>query len=261
MGMKIPYYHVDAFTTEVFSGNPAGVCLLEKWLPDEILQKIAAENRHSDTAFTVAQKDFFELRWFTPKLEVDLCGHATLAAAFVIFEFLGYTQPSIRFRSQSGFLEVERGTDFLYLNFPARPPQSCPASELLVRGLGLEPIEVLQSRDLLAVYRTQKDILKIVPDFQILSQLDCMGIIITAPGEKVDFVSRFFAPNVGVPEDPVTGSAHCSLIPYWAEKFDKNLMTALQLSERGGKIFCEYLGDRVKIGGKAALYMKGEIEI
>ncbi|MEW6536908.1 MAG: PhzF family phenazine biosynthesis protein [Candidatus Auribacterota bacterium] len=259
--MKIPYYHIDAFTGKTFSGNPAGVCLLDDWLPDGVLQGIAAENNLSETAFVVAKGDHFELRWFTPKVEVDLCGHATLAAAFVIFKYLGYTGSSIRFQSKSGLLTVERDKELIILDFPARPPVPCPTPQLLVQGLGCRPIEVRRSRDYFAVFSAQEDIPEIKPDMLILSQLDCLGIIATAPGNAVDFVSRFFAPGAGIPEDPVTGSAHCSLIPYWSERLGKQKMTALQLSTRGGELFCEYAGDRVKIGGKAVVYLKGEIEI
>ncbi len=259
--MRIPYYHVDAFTDKRFSGNPAGVCILNGWLPDEVLQGIAMENSLSETAFVLARDDCFELRWFSPKLEIDLCGHATLAAAFVIFECLGRVEPSVQFRSKSGPLIVKRDGELLILDFPSRPPVPCPTPELLTRALGREPVEVRRSRDYFAVFDSQKDILEAEPDMLMLSQLECLGVIVTAPGDKADFVSRFFAPRVGIPEDPVTGSAHCSLIPYWSERLGKKKMRALQLSTRGGELSCEDRGDRVGIGGKAVIYMKGEIEI
>ena len=259
--MRIPYYHVDAFTGNLFSGNPAGVCILNEWVPDEVLQGIATENSLSETAFALARDDHYELRWFTPKLEIDLCGHATLAAACVIFRCLGYVGPSVQFRSKSGPLTVERDGERLILGFPSRPPMPCPTPELLIRALGRVPAEIRRSRDYFAIFICQKDILEMEPDMSLLGQLDCLGIIVTAPGDKADFVSRFFAPRAGIPEDPVTGSAHCSLIPYWAERLGKKKMTALQLSARGGELFCEDRGDRVGIGGKAVIYMKGEIEL
>jgi PhzF family phenazine biosynthesis protein len=259
--MKIPYYHIDAFTSRRFAGNPAGVCILEAWPPDEVMQKIAFENNLSETAFVIARKDHFDLRWFTPALEVDLCGHATLAAGFVLFEHLGYAGSVVRFESKSGLLTVERDGDRLALDFPARPPEPCPAPEALARGLGRVPVEVRRARDYFAVFAAQEDVAALKPDQQALSELDCLGIIVTAPGESVDFVSRFFAPRAGIPEDPVTGSAHCSLIPYWAARLGKKQLTALQLSARGGELFCRDAGERVKIGGRAVTYMRGEIEV
>jgi PhzF family phenazine biosynthesis protein len=259
--VRIPYYHVDAFTSRQFAGNPAGVCPLQGWLPDETLQKIAFENNLSETAFFVARGDGFDLRWFTPAIEVDLCGHATLAAAFVIFKYLDYAGSAVRFQSKSGLLTVERQGERLVLDFPARSPIPCPAPEALVRGLGQTPVEVRRARDYLAVLATQDDVAALKPDVDWLSQLDCLGIIVTAPGIGVDFVSRFFAPRAGIPEDPVTGSAHCSLIPYWSERLKKTQLAALQLSARGGELFCEHAGERVKIGGHAVTYLSGEIEL
>lgn len=259
--MKIPYYHVDAFTSSRFAGNPAGVCPLKEWLPDEILQKIAMENNLSETAFTVAGQDHFELRWFTPATEVDLCGHATLVTAFVIVNYLEHPAKTVRFHSKSGWLAVEWDGEMLVLDFPARPPERCPASEALSQGLGRQPVEVWRSRDYLAVFSTPGEVLELKPDFQQLGQLDSLGIIATAPGDGVDFVSRFFAPQVGIPEDPVTGSAHCTLVPYWSQRLAKKKLTARQISARGGELFCEDAGERVKIGGKAVTYLTGEIEI
>jgi PhzF family phenazine biosynthesis protein len=259
--MKIPYYHIDAFASARFSGNPAGVCVLQEWLPDEVLQKIAFENNLSETAFVVAKQDLFELRWFTPVREVSLCGHATLATAFVIFEYRRYAEPIIHFQSKSGVLTVERDGAVLVLDFPARQTEPCDTPEALVQGLGKTPLEVRRAKSYMAIFASPEDIASIKPDMQWLGQLDCSGIIVTAPGDQVDFVSRFFAPRLGIPEDPVTGSSHCSLIPYWAERLSKKKLTARQLSARGGELFCEHAGERVKIGGRAATYLSGEIEI
>jgi PhzF family phenazine biosynthesis protein len=259
--MKIPYYHIDAFTDQKFCGNPAGVCPLESWLPDNLMQKIAAENKHAETAFFVKENDYFRLRWFTPLSEVDLCGHATLASAYVITHFLGYTGKEIRFETLSGTLKVETRDDLLVMDFPSRPPRPYKATEALFKGLGTEPIEILKARDVLALLPSEQDLLKIKPNFEALSKVEALGIIVTAPGNEVDFVSRFFAPGVGVPEDPVTGSSHSTLIPYWAEKLSKSKLIARQLSARGGELYCELAGDRVKIGGHAVHYLQGQIEI
>jgi len=259
---KIPYFHIDAFVSNRFSGNPAGVCILEKWLPNETLQKVAFENKLSETAFLIKRKDHFDLRWFTPSVEVDLCGHATLATAFVVYNYLAYADPAVRFQSKSGLLSVEKAGELLILDFPSRPPVFCEPPEALLQGLGHQPVVVGKSiRDYLAVFSKAEDILSLKPDWQSLEQLDCLGIMVTAPGEEVDFVSRFFAPRAGVLEDPVTGSAHCTLIPYWATRLGKQKLVAWQLSKRGGELFCEDLGDRVKIGGKAVLYMEGFIHV
>ncbi len=258
--MKIPYYHIDAFTSARCSGNPAGVCVLQDWLPDEALQNIAFENNLSETAFVVAHEHRFELRWFTPVREVSLCGHATLAAAFVIFEYQGYTELAIHFQSKSGVLTMERNGAILVLDFPARTTESCAAPEALVQGLGKIPLEVRRAKSYMTIFARQEDVASIQPNMHWLSQLDRSGIIVTAPGNQADFVSRFFAPKLGIPEDPVTGSSHCSLIPYWAERLSKKKLTALQLSARGGELFCEHAGERVKIGGRAVAYVIGEIE-
>jgi PhzF family phenazine biosynthesis protein len=255
----IPYFHVDAFTSSLFSGNPAGVCPLDQWLDDDILQRIAAENNLSETAFVIRVKDGFELRWFAPKTEVDLCGHATLASAFVIFNFLGFTSDAISFSTRSGPLSVKRKNGLLEMNFPARPGNPVAAPDSLVKGLGKNVMEVCKSRDYMVVLDSEDEVKNMKPDFQELSNLDCTGVIITAKGKEVDFVSRFFAPRVGIPEDPVTGSSHCTLIPYWAEKLGKKELTAHQVSWRGGELFCEHLGNRVSIAGNAVLYLQGNI--
>jgi PhzF family phenazine biosynthesis protein len=257
--MKIPCFQVDAFTSEVFHGNPAAVCPLPAWLPDATLQNIAAENNLSETAFVVSRGDEFDLRWFTPTLEMDLCGHATLAAAFVLFTEQKFLGEVIHFHSRSGLLTVKRNGDILTLDFPARPPQPCASPDILTSGLGARPASVLKSRDYLAVFDSAAEVRALRPDFAALKKLDCLGIIATAPGDDCDFISRFFAPAAGVDEDPVTGSAHCTLIPYWAARLGKNKLFARQISPRGGELFCELGGDRVHIGGKAVLYLRGEI--
>jgi PhzF family phenazine biosynthesis protein len=259
--MKIPYYHIDAFTSSPFAGNPAGVCPLETWLPDATLQKIAAENNLSETAFFVPAGDHFELRWFTPAIEVDLCGHATLASGYVLTRFLSYNRNVIHFESKSGTLLVERQGEILTLDFPSRRGVKRAAPEALVKGLGKQPLEVYLARDYLAVFPSQADILAIQPNQEQLALLDCLGIIVTAPGEGVDFVSRFFAPRAGIPEDPVTGSSHCTLIPYWAKQLGKTKLTARQLSARGGELFCALVDERVKIGGHAVTYLQGVLEL
>jgi len=259
--MRLPYYHVDAFTGKLFSGNPAGVCPLEQWLPDEVLQRIATENNLSETAFIRRQSDFFELRWFTPTVEMDLCGHATLAPAHILFSELRHPDSVVRFQTARGPLTATRRNGMIELDFPARPPQDCTVPENLVLGLGHEPREVLKSRDYLAVFESQAEVAALTPDMNLLAQLDCVGIIATARGDDSDFVSRFFAPAAGVPEDPVTGSSHCSLIPFWAERLGKKELFARQISRRGGEIFCRHLGNRVGIAGHAIIYSRGEIEI
>ncbi len=260
--MDIPYYHIDAFTGAVFSGNPAGVCLLGEWLADEVLQAIAAENRLSEIAFLVGEGTLCELRWFTPEAEVDLCGHATLAAAFVLHEHTGLgSDEIISFKTLSGTLQVRRDGDLFSLDFPARPGRRVPVTDTLTAALGAEPEEVYLARDILAVFGDRATIEHLRPDFDRLAKLDCLGIIVTAPDEKVDFVSRFFAPGVGVPEDPVTGSSHSTLIPYWSARLDKDRLHALQISKRGGELFCKNQSERVIISGRAVEYLSGSLHI
>jgi PhzF family phenazine biosynthesis protein len=259
--MKLSYYEVSAFTTHPFGGNPAGVCPLESWLPDAMLQGIAANNNLAETAFTVPHGNDFELRWFTPAVEMDLCGHATLAAASVLFNERGLKGGEVRFHSRSGLLSVARHDDLLTLDFPSRQPATTAAPEALVRGLGAKPGTVLKARDFLAVFPSEAEVRALKPDFALLRTLDCLGIIVTAPGTDCDFVSRFFAPGAGVDEDPVTGSAHCTLIPYWAERLGKAQLFARQVSARGGELFCELVGARVRIGGRAVHYLRGDIEV
>jgi PhzF family phenazine biosynthesis protein len=261
--MKIPFYQVDAFSRTIFGGNPAGVCLLDSWLSDDVLQAIAAENNLPETAFLVPKsKERYDLRWFTPTLEVDLCGHATLASAFVILSFIDSTLPSVNFETASGLLSVAKSRELLCMDFPARKPVPAQGSPMLSEALGAEPIEVLKARDLMAVFKDESAIRGMSPNFEKLEQIpDAFAVIVTAPGEKSDFVSRFFAPRAGIPEDPVTGSAHCTLIPYWSDKLNKECLHAYQLSQRGGELFCEHLNDRVRISGHAVLYAAGELHL
>jgi len=260
--MKIPLYQIDAFTNKVFGGNPAAVCPLEKWLADDVLQNVASENNLAETAFFVPKEDKYEIRWFTPKVEIDLAGHPTLAAAYVLYQYLNYNREQIHFLSNSGNLYVTRTDDLIHLNFPAMQPKiEVSPPPILINGLKKNPLQIFKTRDYLAVFAREEDIVGLTPDFNILSQLDCIGIIVTAPGKKADFVSRCFAPAVGINEDPVTGSAHSTLIPYWAKKLKKNTLHAYQLSKRRGEIFCKYLNDRVQISGRAVTYLIGEIEL
>ena len=263
--MKIPLFQVDAFTDRAFRGNPAAVCLLDGWIPDHVMQSIAAENNLSETAFLVKKGyGIYELRWFTPATEVDLCGHATLASAYVLFDVVKEVSEEVIFITRSGELRVHVDNGVFYMDFPARPPEPLLKPPGLITSLKIEPTEVLKARDLLVVYDVQDVVKTIEPDFSALTalsrDLNVLGIIVTAPGNgKIDFVSRFFAPIVGVPEDPVTGSAHCTLVPYWARRLGKSELVAYQASKRGGELFCRYCGDRVVIGGKAVLFARGEI--
>jgi predicted PhzF superfamily epimerase YddE/YHI9 len=261
--MKIPIYQVDAFASEVFSGNPAAVCMLESWIDDKQLQSIAAENNLSETAFLVRNDDGFDLRWFTPITEVALCGHATLASAFVLFACQKWPEENIRFRTRkSGQLIVIKRDDLLEMDFPSRPTHTRNLPVGLKEALRVAPKEVFGSEeDLLVVLDSEKSVREAQPDFGALDRVECRGVIITARGDRSDFVSRFFAPRVGIPEDPVTGSAHCVLIPYWAGELRKNDLHALQISKRGGELFCTHVGKRVKISGKAVLYMEGTITV
>lgn len=259
--MKIPIYQVDAFTSNIFGGNPAAVCPLAEWIDPGLMQSIAAENNLSETAFFVKKNDFYELRWFTPEIEVDLCGHATLASGFVLFNHLNYNEGEIKFETRSGRLMVQRSGDLITLNFPANPPVKIDITDNLTKGLGKKPLEIYKSRDYLALFETEKRVLSIQPDFKILEKLETLGIIITAMGDTSDFVSRFFAPAAGIDEYPVTGSAHTTLVPYWAKKLNKTKFHAFQISKRRGELFCQLAGERVLISGKAKTYLTGEIEI
>tara|TARA_R110002110_G_scaffold133783_1_gene316462 strand:+ start:71587 stop:72369 length:783 start_codon:yes stop_codon:yes gene_type:complete len=257
--MKLQQYQVDAFASHVFEGNPAAVCPLESWLDDTLLQAIAMENNLSETAYFVPVDKGFELRWFTPAAEVDLCGHATLAAAHVLYTELGHSADAISFATRSGELSVSREGDWYVLDFPAIVPRPCAAPAGLVEALGRQPMEVLAADDLLAVFASEAEVRALEPDQALLARLECRGVIATAPGEQHDFVSRFFAPRVGVPEDPVTGSAHCKLAPYWAQRLGKNRMNARQVSRRGGELRLALRGDRVQMAGRAVLFLVAEI--
>ncbi|BCB26108.1 putative isomerase [Sulfurimicrobium lacus] len=259
--MPTPLYQVDAFTDRLFSGNPAAVCPLEAWPADGWMQAVAAENNLSETAFLVGGSGRYGLRWFTPATEVDLCGHATLAAAYVIFNFLETELDEVTFDTRSGELHVRRDGDWLRMDFPAQPPMPCPCPDELTQGLGQRPRGVLRADKYLAIFDTEAEIRSLKPDMEILKRLDLMGIIASAPGSDADFVSRFFAPKVGVPEDPVTGSAHCMLTPYWAERLGKTTLLARQVSRRGGEIHCTLKGGRVELAGQAVLFLRGEIMV
>ncbi len=255
--MKIPLYQVDAFTDRPFAGNPAAVCPLEGWLDDATLQSIAAENNLSETAFLVGGDGDYHIRWMTPATEVDLCGHATLASAFVLFSGREKAKDEVRFRSKSGVLVVRREGDRLTLDFPARPPEKVAVPEDLVRALGQAPREVWAARDYMALYDTAEEVAALAPDMGRLAKVDRFAVIVTAPGRDCDFVSRFFAPAQGVPEDPVTGSAHCTLVPFWSRRLGKTRLFARQVSRRGGELWCEDRGGRVSISGRAVLVLEG----
>jgi PhzF family phenazine biosynthesis protein len=261
--MRLTLYQIDAFTDRCFGGNPAAVVPLEEWLPDAVLQAIAAENNLSETAFLRREGEDYVLRWFTPTVEVDLCGHATLASAYAIFRFLEPRRERVGFRTlKAGKLSVAKRGDLLAMDFPARPPRPCAAPDGLAEALGKAPEAVLAARDTLAVYERAEEVAALAPDMGALARLDCFAVIVTAPGSGgVDFVSRFFAPRQGIPEDPVTGSAHCTLVPYWAERLKKPALAARQLSRRGGDLSCELKGGRVGIAGRCALYLEGTITL
>lgn len=264
--MKIKIYQIDAFTDKLFGGNPAAVCPLEHWLDDAMLQNIAIENNLAETAFFVqTSKDRFHLKWFTPEIEMDLCGHATLASAFVIFNELGNDSSEIIFDTLSGVLKVKNVGDYLELDFPSRPPQKAELPKTISNGLNIQPIEVWKARDYLLVYASEDDVKNIVPDIAVINRIniDPGGIIVTAKGKSkdVDFVSRFFTPQAALFEDPVTGSAHCTLVPFWADRLDTVVLKAKQISNRGGELLCRLNNDRVEIKGKAIKFLEGIIEV
>jgi predicted PhzF superfamily epimerase YddE/YHI9 len=257
----ILYFVVDAFTDEIFRGNPAGVCPLDEWIDDDLMQKIATENRLSETAFFVPEDDGYRLRWFTPESEVDLCGHATLASASVLFDHLEYPHEIIHFMSKSSDLFVKKIGHSIVVDLPARPAAPCNPPNELRLAFGFDMDEVYRSRDYLVVLDSEDGVRSVSPDFSVLEKLDAEGVIVTAPGHEVDFVSRFFAPRLGIPEDPVTGSAHCTLAPYWATKLGKTDLSAEQISARGGSLACRVADDRVHIAGRAALYLRGFLNV
>lgn len=260
---SISIFQVDAFTDVVFGGNPAAVCPLDKWLPCNLLQLIAAENNLSETAFFVEQEGALQLRWFTPRVEVDLCGHATLASAHVLFEHMNYEQDAILFETNSGTLTVVKSNERLLMDFPSVKYREASPPDRLVEALGARPTEVYQADDFMCVYDSREQVEELAPDFRKLAEVETRGVIVTAPGEEksADFVSRFFAPAVGIDEDPVTGSAHCMLTPYWARRLGKKTLCARQVSERGGELFCSQRGDRIEISGRAVTYLAGSIEV
>ncbi len=263
--MDIPRYQIDAFTNRVFGGNPAAVCPLERWLDDETLQAIAADNNLSETAFFVPRGNDFELRWFTPAAEIDLAGHPTLATAYVILEILAPAREYVRFETrESGVLTVNRRGDKLAMDFPARPPEPRPGLGDVPAALGATSDEVLAARDGFAVFASAAEVAALAPDFAKVKALDCLGLIATAPagpGGGFDFVSRFFAPKHNINEDPVTGSAHCTLTPYWSKRLGKTRLAARQISKRGGTLWCEDHGARVEIAGQCAPFMQGVIRL
>jgi PhzF family phenazine biosynthesis protein len=260
--MNIKVYQVDAFTEKVFSGNPAAICPLASWLPDKMLQDIAMENNLSETAFYVKETDGYRLRWFTPTVEVDLCGHATLATAFVMFNYEGFAGNTITFNSRSGPLSVSRKGDLIAMNFPVDTLTEVKVTEPLTAGFNHKPVKAYKGKtDYILIFEDELQITSMTPDMRLIAKVESRGIIVTAPGREVDFVSRFFGPQTGVDEDPVTGSAHTSLTPYWAGVLKKNKLEARQLSRRGGSMICTLLGDRVELVGMAKLFMHGTIQV
>lgn len=259
--MKLKLYQIDAFATKVFEGNPAAVCPLDEWLDETIMQNIAMENNLAETAFFVKNGDKYDIRWFTPNKEVNLCGHATLATAYVIFNILNHSDETITFDSKSGLLHVGKNAQLISMDFPAEPPVPCTTPQAIIDAFGKKPVEVLKSVDYIVVFDENEDLEQLTPDLDILKKLDLRGVCITAKDKKYDFVSRFFAPKYGINEDHVTGSAYTQLMPYWYSRLKQNILSSKQLSSRGGELHCELRGDRVNISGTAVLYLNGEIEI
>jgi PhzF family phenazine biosynthesis protein len=260
--MELPIFHIDAFADRNFAGNPAAVVILEQgWLADGLLQAIAAENNLSETAFVLAASQPFPLRWFTPQIEVDLCGHATLASAFVLLHHYLPAQSEVKFVTRSGELAITRKGGQLAMDFPARPGNPVAISDEIVAALGAKPTEAYFARDLLTVFSTETEVANLKPNSELVAALDAFAVIASAKGDEADFVSRFFAPRAGIPEDPVTGSAHCTLVPYWAGRLRKDVLVARQISTRGGELICENKGDRVTIAGHAIEYLHGKIRL
>lgn len=256
------YFIIDAFTDTLFKGNQAGVCILNEWLNEDIMQNIAAENNLAETAFVVKRDNEYDLRWFTPEVEIDLCGHATLASAYVVSNFVDKNSHIIKFNTQSGVLSVKKAENLYEMDFPSRKPKQIQITSLMEQAIGVPVLEAHLSRDLLILIDNETQIINLKPNLELIKQIpDCFALIVTAKGDNVDFVSRFFAPNAGITEDPVTGSSHSTLIPFWSERLSRDKMVAKQLSKRGGTLFCENCGERVKIAGKATLYLQGEIRI
>lgn len=259
--MKLNIYQIDAFANKTFEGNPAAIIPLDEWLSDELMQAITAENSLSETAYFIPTKSGYHIRWFTPLHEVNLCGHATLASSYVIFNILGYEKPEIEFESKSGKLRVKKEGEWLQMNFPSQPLEKCETPTSILNAFNENPVECFKSEDYIVVFDDEKKVGNANPNFNFLSELDLRGVCITSRSKEYDFVSRFFAPNYGINEDPTTGSSFTQLIPYWSNKLNKSSLFAKQVSKRGGEVQCSYLGDRVLISGKAAKYMVGTIEI
>jgi PhzF family phenazine biosynthesis protein len=261
--MRLKQFTIDAFAEKAFSGNPAAVCLLDEWISDELMQNIAAENNLAETAFVVKNGTDFHIRWFTPTIEVDLCGHATLATAHVIFNYTGYKKPEISFNSRSGILKTSKEADLLVLNFPADKISPSSLAPEVIQALSHHlPVSIFRGvSDFMVVYRDQDQVEQMKPEFAVIAKVAARGIIVTAPGRDCDFISRFFAPQTGIDEDPATGSAHTTLVPYWSKQLRKKELRAKQLSKRGGDLYCTELGERVEIAGRAITYLQGEIEI
>jgi len=259
--MELTIYQIDAFANKVFEGNPAAICPLSTWLSDDLMQAIAAENNLSETAFFVRTKNNYHIRWFTPNQEVDLCGHATLASAYVLFNILGHKEDEIVFESKSGLLSVTRNNDELEMDFPSQLPIHCIVPKQILEAFDDAPIECLMSEDYIVVFDNEKSVRNANPNLSVLSELDLRGVIITSISDKFDFVTRCFAPKYGINEDPVTGSAFTQLIPYWSNKLKKPILNAKQVSRRGGEVACIYAGERVQVSGKAVKYLVGVIEI
>jgi len=266
-GKVMKYFIVDAFTDEMFKGNPAGICVLDEFLDKTLMQKIAFENNLAETAFIVPRNGSYDLKWFTPELEMDFCGHATIASAFVVKNYIDKNIDKIDFHTLSGVLSVVKKGDVYEMNFPSRIPEKSETTPLIASSIGVKPIETLISKDpvgyrYFVLLENEYQVRTLIPDFEKIKTIpNCFGLIVTAKSISDDFASRFFAPNAGVNEDPVTGSIHSTLIPYWAKKLGKDKMVAKQLSKRGGTLYCENLGDRVTIGGKATLYLEGSIKL
>jgi len=261
MPSELQIYQADAFAARPFTGNPAAVCPLEAWLPDAVMQAVATENNLSETAFLVKNGEDYDLRWFTPAYEVDLCGHATLASAYVVTSYLEPHRQEVRFHTRSGPLTVTRDGELFIMDFPTQPIERIEDVAATAEALRATPLEVWSGMDLMAVFASQAQIEALAPSMDKVAALPLRGMIVTAPGEDCDFVSRFFGPAAGIPEDPVTGSAHCALTPYWAERLGKNRLRARQLSRRGGELQVEDRGDRVLIAGQVSLYMEGRIRL
>jgi len=259
--MKLKIYQIDAFATKSFEGNPAAVCPLDSWIEDDLMQKIAQENNLSETVFFVKEKNIYHIRWFTPNFEIDLCGHATIASAYVLFEILNIHEDIITFSSKSGLIKVSKDNDLYTLDFPRMDIQKTDLAEKFIKAFNIRPKEIYKSKSYLFVFEKEEDIILLKPDFTVLKHLDLRGIIVTAKSHKYDFVTRFFDPNCSIQEDPVTGSAFTQLVPYWTKILNKSSFKAKQLSQRGGEVMCELKGDRVFISGYAVKYLEGKIYV